>query len=202
MTTRFISGCFSIVVVHGIVAPATPVRFREAANFCLLANCGQHTRNSTFYSEHIITKFQSGQTRMEEPPRASVSPSIVHRKSSHFSVTSQTAISCEWQRDIKSNPQISQEISNIRGVHQMVLHVHAIWEYIKYTNDTLLINFTKLKTNTYGIQRDYMTSNAKHMQPIHSIHHPILLQLTTKNFWKQMYFATNICLTPDQTRFR
>ncbi len=24
-------GCFSIVVVHGIVAPATPVRFREAA---------------------------------------------------------------------------------------------------------------------------------------------------------------------------
>ncbi len=30
-----LSGCFSIVVVHGIVAPATPVRFREAANWNL-----------------------------------------------------------------------------------------------------------------------------------------------------------------------
>ncbi len=55
---QFIS-CFSIVVVHGIVAPATPVRFREAArnilfSFSLFWLSGTHQNKLWFHVRIIV----------------------------------------------------------------------------------------------------------------------------------------------------
>ncbi len=58
---------------------------------------------------------------MEEPPIAT----IFHR--SHLTSRTQST-SREWQRDIKNNSQVSQEISNIRRVHQMVYCMFMLFE--------------------------------------------------------------------------
>lgn len=91
-------------------------------------------------------------------------------KSSHFSVTSRTqSTSSEWQRDIKNNSQVSQEISNIRRVHQMVYCIlnyvtNIIIEYLECSCDDIVPGLRNLFKNLFKLEIRYSNILFKHIQ--------------------------------------